>query len=194
MLLFNVLRWDPKKRITPDQASKHEWVQTSQVKTPCSQQPPSPLGAPHLPPLHAKAEVPSGAAPPAPAPRHKVEPPAFHRALDALVNKASAMTNSVSDLESAHQYSLYRLYHGKKTLAKLGTSNSVHQHGAMHHSQSTGDVSAMFGQAWYLLDVNNRYWNTTKQWLNQAKYRFMYVRRLFRWHLCHSFAFPFFNC
>ncbi|XP_077295378.1 dual-specificity tyrosine phosphorylation-regulated kinase 2, partial [Arctopsyche grandis] len=141
------LEWDPKKRITPDQASKHEWVQTSQVKTPCSQQPPSPLGAPHLPPLHAKVEAPNGAAPPAPAPRHKVEPPAFQRAPDALVNKSSAMTNSVSDLESAHQYSLYRLYHGKKTLAKLGAGNSVHQHGAMHHSQSTGDVSAMFGQA-----------------------------------------------
>lgn len=145
-----IFRWDPKKRITPEQASKHEWVQTSQVKTPCSQQPPSPLGAPHLPPLHSKGDAPVPPAPPAPAPRHKVEPPAFQRAPDpppSLVNKSSAMTNSVSDLESAHQYSLYRLYHGKKTLAKLGTTGVHHQHGSMHHSQSTGDVSAMFGQA-----------------------------------------------
>lgn len=74
------------------------------------------------------------------------------------------MTNSVSDLESAHQYSLYRLYHGKKTLNKLGAggAGSVHPQGSMHHSQSTGDVSAMFGQAWYQKDErylsNRRYW------------------------------------
>lgn len=134
-----VNRWDPKKRFTPEQATRHEWLQPSQqVKTP-SNQPPSPLSAPrpppHLPPIAATDNATA-------LNRNKVDPP-------ALTVKASAMTNSVSDLESAHQYSLYRLYHGKKTLNKLGAggAGSVHPHGSMHHSQSTGDVSAMFGQA-----------------------------------------------
>lgn len=59
------------------------------------------------------------------------------------------MTSSASDLESAQQYSLHRIYHAKKLTTNSGTAPSKlgTHHTGMSHSQSTGDVSAMFGRA-----------------------------------------------
>lgn len=58
------------------------------------------------------------------------------------------MTSSASDLESAQQYSLHRIYHAKKLTTNSGTAPSKlgSQHTGMSHSQSTGDVS-IFGRA-----------------------------------------------
>lgn len=139
------LRWDPKKRYTPEQATRHEWLQSSQAKTP-STQPPSPPGGTRttattrdLPPIHNKMDTSLHSR----NANTKIEPSAFPPNT-SLTAKTNAMTNSVSDLESAHQYSVYRLFYGKKNLnSKLGGSGT----GSMHHSQSTGDVSAMFSQA-----------------------------------------------
>lgn len=59
------------------------------------------------------------------------------------------MTSSASDLESAQQYSIHRMYHARKTSNNSsGTSSKFgNHHTGMSHSQSTGDVSAMFGRA-----------------------------------------------
>lgn len=65
------------------------------------------------------------------------------------------MTSSTSDLEIAQQYSLHRLYQTRKTIVNSGSTNhSINgtKYGStangMSHSQSTGDVSAIFGRAW----------------------------------------------
>lgn len=66
------------------------------------------------------------------------------------------MTSSTSDLEIAQQYSLHRLYQTRKTTAGANPGSNNHatnntKYGStangMSHSQSTGDVSTIFGRA-----------------------------------------------
>ena len=60
-----------------------------------------------------------------------------------------------TDLESAQQYSIHRLYHARKSTLNSNNNNNSTQsinkfgshHNGMPHSQSTGDVSTIFGRA-----------------------------------------------
>lgn len=62
-------------------------------------------------------------------------------------NANSVMANSVGDLETAQQCSLYRLYHQNKRTSLLYPPGKGSGPGHMSHSQSTGDVSGVLGRA-----------------------------------------------
>lgn len=193
------LEWDPKKRMTPEEAARHEWLQPSASSTYVSskskensnassdgQQQQQQLGFMQKLSQRSQPMTPNTILP-------EIKTPS---------QRQRYVKDRVKDLEQTaaqQQYSLHRLYHARKTTlnsssniinnnggggsstsgsssnisggsinnnngqtitssSKYGSSHHVghhhhhHRHGSgssggMPHSQSTGDVSAIFGRA-----------------------------------------------
>ncbi|XP_026474108.1 dual specificity tyrosine-phosphorylation-regulated kinase 2 isoform X2 [Ctenocephalides felis] len=146
------LEWDPKRRMTPDEATSHEWLQPSTSAAYLSEKrhshPAQVKTAPSLQVATLKEMPSAGSMTLLPDIRRKPEP-AQRQTVKAQSTTAanSVMTNSVGDLEGAQQCSLYRLYHQGKRAALLYQQGKGTGPGHMSHSQSTGDVSGVLGRA-----------------------------------------------
>ncbi|XP_055644188.1 dual specificity tyrosine-phosphorylation-regulated kinase 2 isoform X2 [Toxorhynchites rutilus septentrionalis] len=173
------LEWDPKKRMTPEEAARHEWLQPSASSTYVSSKSKenSDNQLSYMQKLQrSQPQTPNTILP-------EIKTPS---------NRQRFVKERVKDLETAQQqYSMHRLYHARKTTLNAANNNSSssinisnsgannnnninnnnnhstsnqtinssskypsshhvghhHHHGAMPHSQSTGDVSAIFGRA-----------------------------------------------
>uniref|UniRef100_A0A182IUA7 dual-specificity kinase n=1 Tax=Anopheles atroparvus TaxID=41427 RepID=A0A182IUA7_ANOAO len=179
------LDWDPHKRMTPDQAARHEWLQPSASSTYVSSKSKESSDS-QLNFLHKLQRS------------QPMTPNTILPEIKTPSNRTQRYTKErvkATDLETAQQqYSLHRLNTARKVTAGAGLSNanhnnnhhhhnngnnnnnnnnstsgstqtingaskyssstsSAHHHhhhhhgGAMPHSQSTGDVSAIFGRA-----------------------------------------------
>ncbi|XP_055644194.1 dual specificity tyrosine-phosphorylation-regulated kinase 2 isoform X6 [Toxorhynchites rutilus septentrionalis] len=175
------LEWDPKKRMTPEEAARHEWLQPSASSTYVSSKSKenSDNQLSYMQKLQrSQPQTPNTILPEIKTPSNR----------QRFVKERVKAT----DLETAQQqYSMHRLYHARKTTLNAANNNSSssinisnsgannnnninnnnnhstsnqtinssskypsshhvghhHHHGAMPHSQSTGDVSAIFGRA-----------------------------------------------
>ncbi|XP_021700668.1 dual specificity tyrosine-phosphorylation-regulated kinase 2 isoform X6 [Aedes aegypti] len=185
------LEWDPKKRMTPEEAARHEWLQPSASSTYVSSK--SKENSDNQLSFMQKLQRSQPMTPNTILPEIKT-PNNRQRYVKERVK--------ATDLETAQQqYSLHRLYHARKTTLNSSNNNSGsstnissssgsssynnnnnnngsssitnhqhgssqaitssskypsshhvgshhhHHHGGMPHSQSTGDVSAIFGRA-----------------------------------------------
>lgn len=189
------LEWDPKKRMTPEEASRHEWLQPSASSTYVSSK--SKENNDNQLSFMQKLQRSQPMTPNTILPEIKT-PSQRQRYVKERVK--------ATDLETAQQqYSLHRLYHARKTTLTSSNNNSSsntnicsssgsstnnnssnhnsnnnnnninnnnhngsssqtitssskypsshhvghhhHHHGGMPHSQSTGDVTAIFGRA-----------------------------------------------
>ncbi|XP_058446859.1 dual specificity tyrosine-phosphorylation-regulated kinase 2 isoform X2 [Malaya genurostris] len=192
------LEWDPKKRMTPEEAARHEWLQPSASSTYVSSK--SKENSDHNQ-LSFMQKL------------QRSQPMTPNTILPEIKTPSTRqryVKERVKDLESAQQqYSLHRLYHARKTTLNASNNNNnnhssstnisnhnnnnnnnnninnnnnmgmhhsgssqtinsssskyssnhhvaggggggsghYHHHGGMPHSQSTGDVSAIFGRA-----------------------------------------------
>ncbi|XP_039430338.1 dual specificity tyrosine-phosphorylation-regulated kinase 2 isoform X1 [Culex pipiens pallens] len=188
------LEWDPKKRMTPEEAARHEWLQPSATSTYVSSKSKE----------NASATNGDGQQLGFMQKLQRSQPMTPNTILPEIKTPSQRqryVKDRVKDLETAQQqYSLHRLYHARKTTlnsssniinnngggggsstsgsssnisggssngnqtitssSKYGSSHHVgghhhhhHRHGSgssgvgMPHSQSTGDVSAIFGRA-----------------------------------------------
>lgn len=181
------LEWDPKKRMTPEEAARHEWLQPSASSTYVSSK--SKENSDNQLSFMQKLQR-----------SQPMTPNTILPEIKTPSNRQRYVKDRVKDLETAQQqYSLHRLYHARKTTMNLSNNNSGsstnissssgssshnnninnnnhnitgssqtitssskypsshhvgghhhhHHHGGggMPHSQSTGDVSAIFGRA-----------------------------------------------
>lgn len=184
------LEWDPKKRMTPEEAARHEWLQPSASCTYVSSK--SKENNDNQLSFMQKLQR-----------SQPMTPNAILPEIKTPNNRQRYVKERVKDLETAQQqYSLHRLYHARKTTLNSSNNNSGsstnissssgsssynnnnnnnngsnsimnqqhgssqtitssskypsshhvgghhhHHHGGMPHSQSTGDVSAIFGRA-----------------------------------------------
>lgn len=184
------LEWDPKKRMTPEEAARHEWLQPSASSTYVSSK--SKENSDNQLSFMQKLQR-----------SQPMTPNTILPEIKTPNNRQRYVKERVKDLETAQQqYSLHRLYHARKTTLNSSNNNSGsstnissssgsssynnnnnnngsssimtqqqhgssqtitssskypsshhvgghhhHHHGGMPHSQSTGDVSAIFGRA-----------------------------------------------
>ncbi|GAB0100122.1 Dual specificity tyrosine-phosphorylation-regulated kinase [Sergentomyia squamirostris] len=172
------LEWDYTKRMTPEEATRHEWLQPSgsssynhnkmmnhdqhqnsqeSADNSISDNQPTSVviqtiqtATQQLPKYQQKVppQTPNTILP-------EIRAPSTRVVQKSLRERSKGLTSSTSDLESIAattaaqphgQHSLHRLYHARKTIASA-TQNGAKYNGAMSHSQSTGDVTAMFGRA-----------------------------------------------
>lgn len=193
------LEWDPKKRMTPEEAARHEWLQPSASSTYVSSKSKE-NSEENMKQLSFMQKLQRS---------QPMTPNTILPEIKTPNNRPRYVKERVKDLETAQQqYSLHRLYHARKTTLNSSNNNSVsstnissssgssshhnnnnnnnnnnhngsssminqqqhgssqtinssskypsshhvgghhhHHHGGMPHSQSTGDVSAIFGRA-----------------------------------------------
>ncbi|XP_055680661.1 dual specificity tyrosine-phosphorylation-regulated kinase 2 isoform X3 [Lutzomyia longipalpis] len=183
------LEWDYTKRMTPDEASRHEWLlpsgssifnhskvinreqsQDTENSTSDNQQV-GPVGQSTtlLQPKQQRSllQTPNMTLPELKtpstrnAPKTAGERPKGRELLRCVLlnppnigDSSAGLTSSTSNLESVAsvanqphgQYSLHRSYHVRKSTTNV-TQGSAKYSSGMSHSQSTGDVTAMFGRA-----------------------------------------------
>ncbi|XP_065094447.1 dual specificity tyrosine-phosphorylation-regulated kinase 2 isoform X2 [Ochlerotatus camptorhynchus] len=190
------LEWDPKKRMTPEEAARHEWLQPSASSTYVSSK--SKENSDNQLSFMQKLQR-----------SQPMTPNTILPEIKTPSQRQRYVKERVKDLETAQQqYSQHRLYHARKTTLNSSNNNSSsstnissssgsstnnnsninnnnnnnnhngistimnqqhgssqtitssskypsshhvghhqHHHGGMPHSQSTGDVSAIFGRA-----------------------------------------------
>ncbi|XP_055712015.1 dual specificity tyrosine-phosphorylation-regulated kinase 2 isoform X2 [Phlebotomus papatasi] len=168
------LEWDYTKRMTPEEAAKHEWLQPSgsssynhskamnreaqqqsqEVDTSVSDnQPTAVVAQTFQQPKYQRTlpQTPNNTTLP------EIKTPSMKGALKTQRERFKGLTSSTTDLDSvasaaqahgqAHgpAYSLHRLYNSRKSTTNATQSSA--KYSGMSHSQSTGDVTAMFGRA-----------------------------------------------
>ncbi|XP_059617557.1 dual specificity tyrosine-phosphorylation-regulated kinase 2 isoform X2 [Phlebotomus argentipes] len=161
------LEWDFTKRMTPEEAARHEWLQPSgsssynhskamnreqhsqDTDTSVSDnQPTAVVTQTFQQPKYQRTlpQTPNTTLP-------EIKTSSTRNVPKTLRERSKGLTSSTSDLDSATaatqahgQYSLHRLYHARKSTTNA-TQGSAKYNGGMSHSQSTGDVTAMFGRA-----------------------------------------------
>ncbi|XP_033610241.1 dual specificity tyrosine-phosphorylation-regulated kinase 4 isoform X3 [Cryptotermes secundus] len=107
------LEWDAKKRLTPEDALHHEWLQSSSsTQQQELRRSPSEVASSHQQPQQQPRRVPEG--------------------------ESSAATQQ--------QYSLYRLYRGKKCASKLLSANDTHQTESGEGASTNGTARAKLNE------------------------------------------------
>lgn len=160
------LIWDPEKRMTPDEAARHKWLQpsTSSSYNLSKARERQENTHSHISPKSQKSQRSQHLTPNTILPDIKTPSISKYGSMQKISTRSkhpgTGLTSSASDLESVQQYSLHRLYHHshqpvarKLTTTTTSTNSSgtskygANGTGSMSHSQSTGDVSAIFGRA-----------------------------------------------
>ncbi|XP_037909911.1 dual specificity tyrosine-phosphorylation-regulated kinase 2 isoform X3 [Hermetia illucens] len=176
------LVWDPSKRMSPDEAAHHEWLQPSASSSyniaKARERHENAENHAHISPKTQKSQKSqhiSTSLNNANSLLPEIKMPSMNKygSMQKISTTSSrkhggGLTSSASDLESIQQYSLHRMYHHSHhqssivppvtaSSRKHTTASSSSSGGSgtskfsstsnMSHSQSTGDVSAIFGRA-----------------------------------------------
>uniref|UniRef100_A0A1L8DKI9 dual-specificity kinase n=1 Tax=Nyssomyia neivai TaxID=330878 RepID=A0A1L8DKI9_9DIPT len=155
------LEWDYTKRMTPEEAARHEWLvpssgpslfnhskimnrdQSQDTDNSASDNAPATLQQPKQ--QRTLLQTPNMTLP-------ELKTPSARNAPKTAGDRPKGLTSSTSNLDSVAslaphgQYSLHRSYHVRKSTTNV-TQGSAKYTSGMSHSQSTGDVAAMFGRA-----------------------------------------------
>ncbi|XP_037047096.1 dual specificity tyrosine-phosphorylation-regulated kinase 2 isoform X1 [Bradysia coprophila] len=152
------LEWDPKKRMTPDEAVTHEWLQPSSnssynsSKSHRERQERQENAENHLTSPKSQKFQRAQHSTPNQTVLPEIKTPSKYTQ-KVYKERTKGLTLSANDLESAQHYTtLQRLYPTRKSsntsshAAAVNIKFANHSSG-MTHSQSTGDVTSMFGRA-----------------------------------------------